>query len=278
MAVKVKAMRGGAGKVSRDGKGSDLTLSYDAWDPVADSDAGGYFETLFNAVVAYAPMTLIGLERGDITFREDSEGSKHFIFDVAYGSAIPSDSLIRWSFDTSGGTVLMKASKATRTYKVPGFPDAPNLRGAIGVKGAEVEGVEVVTPLLKLTATYRHLRSGSVLNDTTVDAYIKSLARLTGRTNASTWKTYEQGELLFLGATGEYVPGKDTEVQYHFAASENASSLTIGQITGIVKRGHEYLWIAFRATDSSGELVPQPRYCYVERVYEEFNFNDLGIG
>jgi hypothetical protein len=278
MAVKVKGLRGAAGKVSRDGKGSDLTLTYDVWDPVADADGSGYFASLFDAVVATAPMDLIGLQRGDITFREDSEGSKHYIFDVAYGSAVPSDSLIRWSWDTSGGTVLMKGSRATRTYKVPGFPDAPNLRGAIGVKGAEVEGVEVVTPLLKLTATYRHLQSASVLNNSTVDAYIKKLARLTGRTNSIPWKTYEQGELLFLGSTGEYVPGKDTEVQYHFAASENASSLTIGQITGIVKRGHEYLWIAFRATDASGELVPQPRYCYVERVYNEFDFNELGIG
>ncbi len=287
---RIRLVCGGQGKVSRDGVGSDLTLTYDCWDPEATPGSAGYFEHLFNKVIEYAPLDLIGLQRGDISFREDSEGSRNFMFDVQYQSKVPADSLIRWSFDTSGGTVLMKASKATRTYKVASFPDAPNLRGAIGVKGAEVEGCEVVTPLLKLTATYRHLqfttpptfppttRTPGPVSDGTIDAYIKKLARLTGRTNQTTWKTYLQGELLFLGATGEYVPGKDTEIQYHFAASENTSSLTIGQITGIVKRGHEYLWIAFRATDSSGELVPQPRYCYVERVYDEFNFSDLEIG
>jgi hypothetical protein len=51
-------------------------------------------------------------------------------------------------------------------------------------------------------------------------------------------------------------------------------------ITGIVKRGWEYLWVRYEySVDATAKaLVKNPLAVYIEKVYEEDNFADLGIG
>ena len=54
----------------------------------------------------------------------------------------------------------------------------------------------------------------------------------------------------------------------------------LGDITGIAKKGREYLWVRYEDTedDTAKALVKRPVAVYVERVYDEGNFADLGIG
>ncbi len=100
-------------------------------------------------------------------------------------------------------TVRMYTSKNTQRFPAAGRT-APDFKGAIGIKQSgndtEPEGVDIVTPVLKLTATYRHPKN-------TIDlAYVNAVAGLSGRTNNAPFYGYAAGELLFLGCVGELIP------------------------------------------------------------------------
>ena len=63
-------------------------------------------------------------------------------------------------------------------------------------------------------------------------------------------------------------------------ASPNRTGITVGDITGIAKKGWEYLWVRYEdAEDSTAKtLVKRPVAAYVEKVYESGDFAALGIG
>jgi len=50
------------------------------------------------------------------------------------------------------------------------------------------------------------------------------------------------GECLFLGAPALKRGAEDREITYRFASSSNRTSLTVGPIVGIAKKGWEYMW------------------------------------
>jgi hypothetical protein len=56
------------------------------------------------------------------------------------------------------------------------------------------------------------------------------------------------------------------------------SGLAVGPITGITKRGWDYLWVRYADAEDQNVLVKQPIAAYVERVYLDGNFALLGIG
>ena len=57
------------------------------------------------------------------------------------------------------------------------------------------------------------------------------------------------------------------------------TNLTIGDITGVDKKGWEYLWVRYTdsVNDTAKALVKKPIAAYVERVYEYGDFGLLGI-
>lgn len=285
MARKLYQLCGATGNDSDTGRDSEINLTYEVWDtdPV-EQEKDNYFANLLAHLRTNTPTVLTQdpdgysgpvqeLFRGPIRWREDDD-TKRFIFDVQYRVAEVGESLKRWSFDTQGGTVKIYTSRATARY--PG--SAPDHSGSIDVNDEnEVQGVDVTLPALKLSVRKRWLKNDTTYGPTSYMAYIKDLARYTGRTNSATWETYTAGELLFLGATGEFMLGKDNEIEYHFAASENVASYTIGSIAGIAKKGHDYVWVKFEHALSGTSRIRRPKWAYVERVYDEFNFTSLGI-
>ncbi len=54
--------------------------------------------------------------------------------------------------------------------------------------------------------------------------------------------------------------------------------MVIGSITGIQKRGWEYLWVRYADAEDGDVLVKRPVSAYVEQVYEYGNFRQLAIG
>ena len=176
------------------------------------------------------------------------------------------------SFDTSGGTVHISSSKETiASYAATGT--APDHKQLIGVKGDDVAGADVVIPALKLTVRFKHPQAEVSL------PWIKTLASITGTVNSTPFLTFDPGEVLFLGASGSEGSEAETEAAYSFACSKNAGSLTVGGLTGVAKKGHEYLWIAYQDTTDGGRPVKNPQFVYVERVYELTDFTAvLGFG
>ncbi len=66
---------------------------------------------------------------------------------------------------------------------------------------------------------------------------------------------------------------------YRFAASPNVTGQTIGDITGIDKKGWEYLWVRYehKKDETANELIQRPISVHIERVYRTNDLNDLGI-
>ena len=223
-----------------------------------------------SAVLAVAPATVssfIGVLTLDKLSREYVEEGRSWLWTAEYNYVIP-ESTLTWGFDTQGGSVKVTYAP---TDKYPST--APNFNGGIGFSNGELQGVEKVIPALKLHARYRWPK------DTVTTAYVNSLAAMTGTINTSGWQGYAAGELLFLGASGEIVPGKPVEIEYQFAASSNAT-LTLGSISSIAKRGHDYLWLLWEDDEdtTAKRLTKKMLAAYVAKVYSESSFTGLGIG
>lgn len=209
------------------------------------------------------------LYRKDVVREPDGWGQ--YTVRVPYGpldsSSLPAGSYT-FDFDTTGATVKIKAAKAhVNAYTSSGATAADLHKGSIGVKSdGEVEGADIVIPALKLTYTFKH-PSGVV-----DEAFARNIAAVTGRTNLNPFRGFAGEELLFIGGTGSDGTDSEAAVAYQFVASANESSLSIGDITGIVKKGHHYAWVEFKDEVDGGKAVRQPERVNIERVYDPVDF------
>jgi hypothetical protein len=90
-----------------------------------------------------------------------------------------------------------------------------------------------------------------------------------GKTDNASFKGCAAGEALFMGASGsKRVTENDWAVTFNFAASPNRTDLTVGDITGISKKGWEYMWVRYQdAEDATAKaLVKKPVAVYIEKV------------
>lgn len=198
----------------------------------------------------------------------DPDGWGQYTVTVPYGrvdatSAEPGS--YTFSFDTQGATINIKAAKQhVATYPTSGAVDH---KGAIGVKAdGEPEGADIVVPACKLTYSFKH--PAGIVNE----SFAKLIAFATGRTNLNPFRTYEQTELLFAGGGGSDGSDAEATVSYNFIAQPNENEYRIGDITGIVKKGHHYAWVEFEDDVSSGEAIRPPKRVHIERVYDEIDF------
>lgn len=193
------------------------------------------------------------------------------------------------SFDTTGGTQHITQA-AGGTVTVTGttivtqssearYPPgtAPSMSNAIGVTEAGVQGVDIVVPQMQWQESY------DVPNAYVTPSYIRTVAALTGTINAATFRGFQPGEVLFLGCSGSHEWDDQRGIgpwslSYRFVASPNVTNQTIGDITGIAKDGHDYLWVVYESASSNGSLVKRPKFVYVNRVYKRANFSLLGLG
>lgn len=149
---------------------------------------------------------------------------------------------------------------------------APDYERAIGVNNDTVEGTDITVPVFKFTFTYYCPIA------LMTPAYIIQLMALTGTTNQADFKGFKTGEMLFLGPTGQQRSLDDWEIVMHFIGSPHVKDLTIGDILGIEKGGHEYLWVQFADSIKANKLIKVPEFAFVERVYDAGDYSKLGIG
>ena len=186
------------------------------------------------------------------------------------------------SFDTSGGTqhktqAYSVGSGSTLDFEYRYPSSATNMSGAIGVDDNSVHGVDVVVPALTWTETYDVPHSYVTAN------YIKTVAGLTGTVNNAAFRSFEAGEVLFMGASGsqEWDDQKGNgpwSLSFKFAASKNETGITIGSISGIQKKGWHYLWVRYETASDTSSVFQRPKAVYVSKVYQEGSFSGLGIG
>jgi hypothetical protein len=179
------------------------------------------------------------------------------------------------SFDTTGGTQHLTQAYAESKFGVLGV--APSQFNAIGVDSNGVNGVDVVVPQLQWQESY------DVPNSYVTSAWIRGVAGVTGTTNNAAFRGFEAGEVLFVGCSGSQEWDDDKgrgpwSLSFRFVASKNVTGETIGDISGVSKKGHEYLWVRYEDAVDSDVLLKKPKHVYVNKVYREGNFSSLGIG
>jgi hypothetical protein len=179
-----------------------------------------------------------------------------------------------FSFDTGGGTQHITQSIQTIDRKGPAASD--ELGGAIGFDGENVEGVDITVPIYNFSETH-YKSAGSVSQ-----SYRLALFQTTGTVNSSGFKGFAAGEVLFLGASGSRRGDNaddDWEITYKFAAQQNRTGITVGEISGISKKGWEYMWVEYAddVDPSVHRCIKKPVAVYIEKVYPDGNFGDLNI-
>jgi hypothetical protein len=225
------------------------------------------------ALIAASPVLYDGLVRQSLHLERIAEDIWEGT--VQYGNVQPpATGESTYHFDTGGGTQHITYSLQTVGRYAPPGKVAPDFRGAIGVTHDNVEGVDITVPVYNFSETH-YIPSAWV-----TPAYKATLFFLTGKVNANPFRGFAPGEVLFLGASGSKRGHEDWEITFRFAASPNITGLTIGDITGISKRGWEYLWVRYADDEDTVAkvLIKKPIAVYVEQVYPYGNFAGLGIG
>lgn len=201
------------------------------------------------------------------------------------------------AFDTSGGSQHITNARQTknsagtvtddgeRVYGPAGENDGTTAKGAIAVDDRGVNGVDIIVPALQWSESY------DVPSSYVTSAYIRNLAKITGSTNDAAFRGFAAGEVLFTGASGSHEWDDQRgngpwSLSFKFVASPNAGSgatvpaLKVGDIDGIVKGGHEYLWVKYSVVEDAAknQMTRQPLAVYVNTVYPSTDFSLLGIG
>ena len=223
-------------------------------DPSAAASAAyGYYKSNFPDLIPYLQI--------------DAEfiNAKHALVSVT----INKTKLDPVSFNTTGATTHLNQSLGTRgIYPAPG-KIAPIYQGAIGVSDSGVEGVDVTVPAFEFSVRKKF--------EWVSTAYLLAVVAMTGRTNSTDWSIFAPGEALFIGGEGGEDDQNWVDITYHFAARPNQPALSVGAISGISKRGWDYLWVRHDEEVVGDRVLRRPAAAYVEQVYPEGNFNALGI-
>lgn len=204
------------------------------------------------------------LPRQSITLVED--GPNNWKGTVHYSSIVPISGEI--VFDTTGGSEHVDLSLET----VDATGGAPNNHRLIGNDGDNVKGVTIVVPRLRYAERW-------ILHQAALNQAIAAFYRLTGTVNASAFRNFDAGECLFMGASGNSRGDGTFELIYQFDASPNRR-IAVEGLGSVEKGGFEYFWLRSRLEedDSAKTMVRVAEGGYVERVYEDGDFSQLGIG
>lgn len=177
-------------------------------------------------------------------------------------------------FEVSGQTEKVYISKQT----IAGYPvaigvNSPDNKGLIGVTAdGEVEGVDRISPYFEFTV--------SVTTGFITRGYIKTLRSLVATTNNAAFYGFPAGEVLLMGVSGQPSDGNKITLTYKFGVrpNENVNLTLISGAEVIAKKGWEYLWISYGNVENVNQLTQQPKYAYVEKIYDAGNFANLLIG
>jgi hypothetical protein len=214
-----------------------------------------------------APAISGGLIKQDVRIHERGNGI--WEGEVPYGTLErPEAGSVSWSFEIGTQTLhITQAKEHVASYAASGT--APDHKGAIGVRddgnGQSAEGCDVFVPFFKWSETHYFLAAIVATH-----SWIQTHESLVGTVNQDPFRVWQKGELLLLGVTGNKQADLDVPVTYTFASSRTRTGMTIGDITGVAKEGHHWLWIEYWSEEDSPskDLAYRPKAVHVERVYD----------
>lgn len=162
-------------------------------------------------------------------------------------------------------------------YPRPGLAGPADSSGwLIGQQGdgSQPEGVEVFEPIASFSETH-------ILSLGTVTASMqRTLLRIVGKLNDAPFRGWQTEEVMCTGVSGSQRSGEDWEIGFRFGVREHQTDLTICGISGIDKRGWQYLWPRYSVKKDGSEpiLANTVDYLVVADVFRTADFTNLGIG
>jgi hypothetical protein len=173
-------------------------------------------------------------------------------------------------FKTGGSTTRIKTALAQLKFPA----NAPDPQKGIGVTKDSIEGIDITVPNLEWQEEW------SVPTTQVNKAYLLKLKAVTGKVNASPFRGFPAGEVLFDGADGGAEAGKKWSlVTFNFKQSDNAVvSLPGTGLSVIPKQGWQYLDLVSETVVDNDVLIARPKYVYINTIFETANFAELGIG
>jgi hypothetical protein len=182
---------------------------------------------------------------------------------------------------TFSGTTSGATQTVTQGIGYASYGTGPNYAGAINVDKDGVSGVEIVIPKLEFQIE-KTIETGAANGLSKWFEYTRKILSLTGTVNGGPMWGFGLRELLFLGADFSAKGGGSVSYTFKFVASPNrlsslGNAISVGNVSGIEKFGHDYLWVDYAAEESSGFVIRTPRTVHVHRVYADGDFSILGI-
>lgn len=147
----------------------------------------------------------------------------------------------------------------------------PDYRGAINVTDDRIEGTDVFAPKFEWTRT--------IALPFVTRTYLTAIRNLVGKKNAAQFYHAQPGEVLYLGASGQFTAKDLWSITHKFAEIPNEFNIEIAP--GLVvpfKRGWDYLWVQYVPVLQNDVIVHRAAVAYVEEVYPDGDFSLLGIG
>jgi len=238
------------------------------------------------AVVAGAPATWTvsaGLTLVKDTINYDRISHTSWVASVRYAQfpkTERTDTSTIYNFEIGTETAHITQSKETvARYNTLGIHNPPtnnvaDFKGAIGVTSDGVDGCDILIGSVNFSET-RYIAKSLITG-----AWKLNLAQLAGKWNNASFKGFAAKEVQFLGCSGSQRGNENLEITFKFRAVPNVTGLTIGDITGIDKKGAEYIWVRYQEQldPDSNTIVRRPKNVHVERVYDYADFSLIGIG
>lgn len=277
MSITVKEIRRSRSFAS----GQSSTYEYMAWgstdgDAVQDAVLSGTGAT---AGSDQAPSTVGGMSitAYESEPHEESDGDVHQVT-VTYGildASFLTPTLGREvvSFRISPQTERITHSLQTIQKYGPGGATPTDHKGAIGVEGDRVKGTDIYVPLLAYSV------KKTVLTSSISNSFINTLAGIAFHPNNATFRGSAAGECLYFGAASSEITGTLTDISHEFLVSKNLTGRTIGEITGISKKGWEHLWVQYEDSedDAAKAIAKRALGAYTEKIYEPANLGLTGV-
>lgn len=194
-------------------------------------------------------------------------------FTVSYSTfEAPAVDQVDYEFEAGTQSVTVTHALATTAY-TGGGRTAPDFKNGINVgSDGKVQGIAVDLPRFSFSVT-KHWAAADV-----DQAYQIVVAGLAGTVNDDAFFGLPAGSVKFLGARGR-LNGLKFPITYRFEYSANETGLTVGDITGIARKGWQYLDIYRRtiADATAKKKTDVPHSVYVHTVSAEADFDLLDL-
>ena len=176
------------------------------------------------------------------------------------------------SIDFSGSTVHVTQSIQTRlSVRRTGVAGSPvDYKRAIGVMKDSVKGCDIYAGHVEMTVTQKV--PSFCLDD------LRRLQGVVGKTNSETWWGFAAGRCLYLGGSGVATQRGEWTLTHKIAVGEHQSDVEVCDgLTLSTVRAWDFVWFSYMPDpDADGRSIV--RDAYVEQVYREHAFSDLGLG